>query len=112
MNGGSEFVQPALAVLEQLVAVQVHLDDAGTRWRALIRPGLASHWANQCRRNAAAAQGREDCELPTSAGDVLAMRPLVLHASSKAEGESRRRVLHLVFGPRELRYGLSWHRTI
>jgi hypothetical protein len=36
------------------------------------------------------------------------MRPLALHASSKATGTSRRRVLHIVFGPAEPGYGLQW----
>jgi hypothetical protein len=39
---------------------------------------------------------------------VLVMRPLVLHASSKATGTSKRRVLHILFGPPELPYGLEW----
>ena len=38
-------------------------------------------------------------------GDALVLRPLLLHASSKASGTSRRRVLHYVFGPCELPYG-------
>jgi len=41
-------------------------------------------------------------------GDALLMRPLVLHASSKASGTSRRRVLHFVFGPQALPCGLAW----
>jgi hypothetical protein len=35
-----------------------------------------------------------------------------LHASSKATGTSRRRVLHFVFGPRALPYGLEWERSV
>jgi hypothetical protein len=38
----------------------------------------------------------------------MLMRPLLLHASSRASGASRRRVLHFVFGPRELPFGLAW----
>jgi hypothetical protein len=41
-------------------------------------------------------------------GGVLAMRPLLLHASSKALAPSFRRVLHFVFGPPALPYGLRW----
>jgi hypothetical protein len=39
------------------------------------------------------------------------MRPLLLHASSKATGTSRRRVLHFVFGPPDLPLGLAWARS-
>ncbi|WP_182990142.1 hypothetical protein [Massilia sp. Se16.2.3] len=40
------------------------------------------------------------------------MRPLVLHASSKASGTSLRRVLHIVFGPPALPYGLRWQQPV
>jgi hypothetical protein len=42
---------------------------------------------------------------------ALVMRPLALHTSSKATGTSRRRVLHFVFGPAELPYGLQWEHA-
>jgi hypothetical protein len=41
-------------------------------------------------------------------GDALAMRPLALHASSKATGTRKRRVLHILFGPPQLPFGLQW----
>jgi hypothetical protein len=40
------------------------------------------------------------------------MRPLALHASSKATGTSRRRVLHFVFGSAGLPYGLQWEHAV
>ena len=45
-------------------------------------------------------------------GDVLAMRPLLLHASSKALVPSFRRVLHFVFGPPVLPRGLRWATAV
>lgn len=36
-----------------------------------------------------------DCTVP--AGAVVAMRPLIVHASSKAEGDLPRRVLHIEY---------------
>ena len=45
-------------------------------------------------------------------GSALAMRPLLLHASSKAGGSSRRRVLHFLFGPRRLQHGLRWPQGV
>jgi hypothetical protein len=44
-----------------------------------------------------------------SAGTRSFMSPLLLHSSSKATGASLRRVLHLLFGPPELPFGLAWH---
>jgi hypothetical protein len=45
-------------------------------------------------------------------GGALAMRPLALHTSSKATGTSRRRVLHFVFEPPVLPYGLQWEHAV
>jgi len=36
-------------------------------------------------------------------GDVLILRPLLLHRSSPSRGEGRRRVLHVVYATKELR---------
>lgn len=46
--------------------------------------------------------------VPVSRGGALVMRPLLLHASSKATVSVSRRVLHFVFGPRSLPFGLEW----
>jgi hypothetical protein len=43
-------------------------------------------------------------------GGVLMMQPLSLNALSKVTGTSLRRVLHIVFGPRELPYGYFGNR--
>lgn len=110
---GNLFVQPPTSVLEQLVALRVHLDPCSELDGPLqFIPG--SHRAGRISADEARLQRLAGPIIgcPMEQGDVLAMRPLVLHASSKAEGSSRRRVLHFVFGPRELPYGLTWHRAV
>ncbi len=52
------------------------------------------------------ARGERIVQVP--AGGVMVMRPLLLHASSKNVIETPRRVLHFVFGPRQLPEGLRW----
>ncbi|HEV3120848.1 MAG TPA: hypothetical protein VGY53_03045, partial [Isosphaeraceae bacterium] len=44
-------------------------------------------------------------------GDVLVMRPLLLHASSTAERPRQRRALHLEFAAALLPGGLEWYET-
>jgi hypothetical protein len=44
---------------------------------------------------------------PVARGGALVMRPLILHASSKATEPTQRRVLHFVFGPKELPLGVE-----
>jgi ectoine hydroxylase-related dioxygenase (phytanoyl-CoA dioxygenase family) len=110
---GTLYVQPPAEVLESLVAVRVHLDECGEGSGPLrVVPG--SHRHGRLTAPAAAAGRRRDGEVACLAakGDALLMRPLLLHASSRAERPSRRRVLHFLFGPAELPYGLGWHRAV
>jgi hypothetical protein len=55
-----------------------------------------------------AATEREQFFCTTDAGGLLAMRPLLLHASSPAITPSHRRVIHIEFGPNILSGGLHW----
>jgi len=106
---GTVFVQPPAELLATLVAVRVHLDDSSAHDGALqFVP--ATHTRGRIDA-AEASRLRQDGPVVTCAvgrGGVLVMRPLALHASSKATGTSRRRVLHVVFGPPTLPYGLEW----
>ena len=102
-------VQPPADVLASLAAVRVHLDDCGADDGPLrVVPG--SHRDGRLspvdETRLRDARGLTTCT--AGRGEVLVLRPLLLHASSKASGTSRRRVLHYVFGPRELPYGLRW----
>ena len=106
---GTVFVQPPQEVLEQLIAVRLHVDACGADDGPLrVVPG--SHRLGVITSEAASAvradRGESICI--ASAGDALVMRPLALHASSKSVGTSRRRVLHFVFGPARLPLGLDW----
>lgn len=110
VKDGTTYVQPPVDVLTQLVAVRLHLDPCGledgplwvvpgTHCEGIIAPALAvelRHHERPC---------------PMQQGDALLMRPLLLHRSSKATGQSRRRVLHVVFGPRHLPHGLRWRHS-
>lgn len=106
---GALFVQPPVPLLQTLVAVRVHLDpchaDDGP-----LRVVPASHLHGVLTADAAQAlrAAGGDVVCLADAGTALALRPLLLHASSKASGTSRRRVLHFVFGPAQLPCGLRW----
>lgn len=106
---GTLFVQPPADVLETLVAVRIHLDPClaadgplqlvpGTHMRGRIEAAEASRLK----------QAGPVITCTVDRGGALVMRPLALHASSKATGTSRRRVLHIVFGPPEPGYELQW----
>ena len=106
---GTTFVQPPVELLETLVAVRVHLD-ACSADDGLLQFVPGTHVLGRIDA-AEASRLRQNGPVVTCAverGGVLVMRPLALHASSKATGTSRRRVLHFVFGPAALPYGLKW----
>src|SRR5262249_49948259 len=110
---GGLYWPPPLSLLESLVAVRVRLDDCGPE-SGPLRVVPRSHRHGRLSADEAEALRREHGEIEclSRRGGVLAMRPLLLHASSKARAESRRRVLHFLFGPSVLPCGLSWHRAV
>lgn len=106
---GMVFVQPPIRVLEGLLAVRLHLDECTAGNGALrVVPGSHRHGRLNPRHMEAlrAASGEVVCAIPR--GGVLLMRPLLLHASSKALEAAPRRVLHFVFGGPAPPEGLSW----
>jgi hypothetical protein len=109
VKAGRFYVLAPVEVLEQTLAVRLHLDDAteadgglrfvpGSHRAGVLDDAAVREWRG--RQGEIAAEAR--------AGDALLMRPLVLHASSKARANGRRRVLHFLFGPPELPCGLRW----
>ncbi len=106
---GTWFVQPPDDVLARLVAVRVHVDDCGPD-DGVLNVVAGSHRHGRLGDDAAVAmrdaRGVTPCPVPR--GGAMAMRPLLLHASAKSAGTSRRRVLHFLFGPAQLPCGLAW----
>lgn len=112
MKEGVWYVRGPVPVLDRMAAVRVHLDDCGAKDGPLrIVPG--SHLGGILTDSQAIATRDAVGETVCTAdkGSVLVMRPLVLHASSKGAGDSRRRVLHFMFGPKALPAGLAWPAT-
>jgi ectoine hydroxylase-related dioxygenase (phytanoyl-CoA dioxygenase family) len=96
-------------VLEELVAVRVHLTDCDESNGALyVVPG--SHRFGRLDLAMARRLRDEHGEhpVPCLAKDALLMRPLLLHSSSKAVSTSPRPVLHFLVGPALLPEGLQW----
>jgi len=110
---GQHFVQAPVELLEQLLAVRVHIDDCGPENGPLrVVPGSHRHGrlgdaeARQLRDIA----GEVTCTI--ASGGALLLRPLLLHASSKATSPRHRRVLHFLFGPEVAGYGLRWQQAV
>jgi hypothetical protein len=106
---GQLYVQPPVKVLEQLVAVRVHIDDCTVESGAL-RVVPKSHLEGRLSKEQAEALRSQYGEtlVPVGRGGALVMQPMLLHASSKATSLASRRLLHFVFGPPSLPSGLEW----
>lgn len=109
---GVHGVCPPEAILNDTVTIRIHLDDAGEGNGALnIIPG--SH--HKKLKDEAIRLITESCT-PTlcevRAGGIHIMKPLLLHASSKATNQKPRKVLHLEFNATELPNGLQWAERV
>lgn len=110
---GQLYVQPPVDALEQLVAVRVHIDDCPAESGALrLVPRSHSEGRVDRERSEALRLQNGETVAPVARGGVLVMRPLLLHASSKAVIPNPRRVLHFVFGPRTLPLALEWQWAV
>jgi hypothetical protein len=110
---GQLYVQPPVSVLEHLVAVRVHIDECPEEGGALrVIPGSHSKGRVDPKGAEALRSQHGETVVPVARGGALVMRPLLLHASSKATSEAPRRVLHFVFGPRKLPLGLEWRWAV
>jgi ectoine hydroxylase-related dioxygenase (phytanoyl-CoA dioxygenase family) len=98
VKDGTPFARPPVAVLADLTAVRLSLDACGLENGPLrISPATHQHGiipAGQVMDHVARAG---DITCTNQTGDLLLIKPLLLHASSQAASPAHRRVLHLVY---------------
>jgi hypothetical protein len=96
-------------VLAHMLTLRVHLDDCGQNNGPLrVLPGSHRHGflsSDEVKQWIATTEG---VTCIARRGDVLAMRPLLMHASSRADAASHRRVIHLEYAGGPLPGGLRW----
>lgn len=110
VKDGISHVQPPAGVLEKMLTVRLHLDDTHESNGAL-RLLKGSHCFGRLSGEQIQDLQRKLAEVvcSVSAGNALLMRPLLLHASSRATAPSQRRVLHIEYAADPLPDGLEWH---
>jgi ectoine hydroxylase-related dioxygenase (phytanoyl-CoA dioxygenase family) len=98
MKDGVLYAHAPAHALEQVVAIRLHLDDSTeTNGPLRILPGTHTVGVVTDQAIERLSSSRAPSSLTASAGDVIAMRPLVVHSSQKAESSARRRVLHVEY---------------
>ena len=110
-RGGIDYAEPSPATLENLVALRVHFDEVAADSGALqVVPGshrLGVLMASSLREIPLA----EYRAYVASRGDVLAIRPLLLHRSGRRSGDGHRRVLHVVYAIKQPDDPLRWRSS-
>jgi ectoine hydroxylase-related dioxygenase (phytanoyl-CoA dioxygenase family) len=108
-KGGVPHVEAPESVLREMVTARVHLDDVtDENGPLLVIPG--SHCEGKG-ASSVADESRVHAVL-VEAGDVLLMRPLLMHCSRKSQPgvQRRRRIVHLEFARQPwLADGFEWH---
>lgn len=109
IKDGIHHVQAPSEILETMLTVRIHLDDCGVENGPLkVLPGTHKNgWLNAEQIQRLRGEISETI-CTVSPGGAILMRPLLLHASSKAMKPQHRRVLHLEFAASELPGGLEW----
>lgn len=109
VKNGLVHVQPPVELLERMLTIRLHLDDADVENGALqVIPGthilgrLNAEAIQRSRQESAAVLCEATC------GDALLMRPLLLHSSGRSISPRHRRVLHLEYACDRLPGGLEW----
>jgi hypothetical protein len=107
---GVVHVEPPGETLERLVALRLHFDDCPvTNGPLEMVPG--SHRRGKLPEALIAGIDLEDfVPCPALAGDVLFMKPLLVHRSSPATEPGHRRVLQVVYATGEPGEGVRWRR--
>lgn len=109
LKAGIPHVQPPVTILENILTLRVHLDDADETNGALkVIPGSHQHGRMSDAEIQAFSQESPHQSCCVKQGDILMMRPLLLHASSSGESPHHRRVIHLEFSADRLPNGLDW----
>ncbi len=109
IKDNTHHVQPNESVLNDMVTFRIHLDDSNAD-NGCLKVIANSHLHGVLKQADidALVEESEFIECEANAGDMLIMRPLILHASSKAINPSHRRVIHLEFSGYQQPDGLSW----
>lgn len=105
-----QHVQPPVSILEKMLTVRIHLDDADETNGALkVIPkshltGRLTAWEIQ---DLNTTNKIELCNVRR--GDAFLMRPLLVHSSSAGTSPKHRRVIHIEFSAEKLPNDLEWY---
>jgi ectoine hydroxylase-related dioxygenase (phytanoyl-CoA dioxygenase family) len=98
IKDGVNYAHAPAGALEQVLALRIHIDDS-TALNGPLRVLPGTHTIGVLTDEAVhhLSEKGEAVECVVPRGGVLAMRPLIVHASSKSRSNNPRRVLHIEY---------------
>jgi hypothetical protein len=113
IKAGIDHVQAPVGILQNMLAVRIHLDDCDESNGPLrVVPGSHRHGRSSVGEIVQLRETHGETTLAARRGDAIAMRPLLVHASSIASNPAHRRVVHLEFAATPLPSGLQWRSNV
>jgi ectoine hydroxylase-related dioxygenase (phytanoyl-CoA dioxygenase family) len=100
-------VQPPVNILENIFTIRIHLDDTD-RNNGALKVIPKSHRNGIIRKNDTNTDVRKEVICELKKGQVMIMKPLIMHASNRTINDKRRRVIHLEFSDLELKEPMNW----
>jgi ectoine hydroxylase-related dioxygenase (phytanoyl-CoA dioxygenase family) len=98
LKRGVVYAHAPASALSKMLALRVHLDDSTAQNGPLrVLPGSHTQGVLTDDEIRQLASRISSVECVVSQGGILAMRPLLIHASSKSRSEKKRRVLHIEY---------------
>ena len=98
IKDGVNYAHAPASALEHVLALRLHLDDSDAEngpLRILPETHTLGVLSDDALHELSTQIAAIDCLVPR--GGILAMRPLVVHASSKSQSSAPRRVLHIEY---------------
>lgn len=109
IKAGAWHVQPPLEVLENMVTIRLHLDDATIENGCLkVIPGSHKYGLISTDNVMKHVHKTQAIHCESTAGGVVVMRPNILHASEKSVTPKPRRILHFEYSGFQLPKGIAW----
>jgi ectoine hydroxylase-related dioxygenase (phytanoyl-CoA dioxygenase family) len=109
-KAGIYHVQPPTSVMEKMLAVRIHLDDADESNGALKVIPKSHKYGRLSSMEIRDLQKQNKAEICCiKRGGAFLMRPLIVHSSSAGTNPRHRRVIHIEFSAEMLPDGLEWY---
>lgn len=108
-KAGVVHVEPPASILQQLLTLRIHLDVTDENNGALrVIPGTHNQGRILSDEILQIIENLPAIQCPAKPGDILLMRPLLLHSSRKSKKPEHRRIIHVEFSSVELPSPLQW----